>query len=419
MSGVLCWLRRRFGAVAVALSSFALGGCFFYDSSWGQAKASQKRVAAARMPATLGTDNTGTRLVRAPGDNASVTRLKLRAYATPHYAAALVDGEAQFAQALSDANPELARGLSLHIDLVDYRVWTSGEADDDLSALLSTLEKEDAATDVDWVVVLASPRNMVASGPDQLGVGQLLGRHIAIRAMSDAAEFDAIEQGYTELSEDEKHKLYAAGKRHKAATVLLHEIGHTLGMPHELAQHSLMSPRYDPQSAMFSAPAARIGQHALELRATSAGTELHRQSAQAALNVLSNAPAHTFEEKTAAEVRQLLEFHARAPLTAAPSTAGALAQPSRVDLKPAAPAAPGMLSQLTTPDRALFARARQEQTAGHFAEARSLAKPLFETYPDSYAVQELRCQLAMKAHLPIAEEQSECAPLMRLSGSPL
>jgi hypothetical protein len=43
--------------------------------------------------------------------------------------------------------------------------------------------------------------------------------------------------------------------------------------------------------------------------------------------------------------------------------------------------------------------------------------PLFETYPKVYAVQELRCQLAMKAGLSMDEERAERAPLMQLSGA--
>jgi hypothetical protein len=275
----------------------ALSGCY-YDSRWGQAKASQKRVAASRMPSQLPEDPKEAKLQRADEAKTPVSTLRVRAYATPPYAAALVDGEAQFVQALNDANPELSQDLSIRLELAEYRVWTSRTSDDDLSALLKAIEKEDPATDVDWVLVLASPRNMVATGPDELGVGDLLGRHLAIRAMSDAAEYDAIQRSYTELSDDEKHKLYGATKRHKSATVLLHEIGHTLGMPHELDPHSLMSVRYDPQSKAYSPFAARIGRSALELRASTLGTELHRHSAQAALNALHAAPEHTWEART-------------------------------------------------------------------------------------------------------------------------
>jgi hypothetical protein len=396
--------------------SCALSGCFlFYDSRWGQAKASQKRVAAHAMPAQLRVDPQAAALARAGEPTRPVERLRLRAYATPGYAAALVDGEAQLTQTVRDANPELAQDLSFRLELVDYRVWPAAVSDDDLSALLKAIAKEDSAADVDWVLVLASPRHMVAVEPDQLGVGQLIGKYLAIRAMSDAEEFDVIERGFDELSEDEKAKLYAARKRHKAATVFLHEIGHTLGMPHELDQQSLMSPRYNPQSTAFSPTAARLGRRVLELRSATPGTALERQGAQAALNVLRSAPAHTWEAGTAAEVEKLLEFRlARAPVSVSPPRAALSAEPPR------SPPRFGVTpNALTAADRALFERARAAEAAGNVADARTIAAPLFEAYPNLLAVQELRCQLAMKAQLTIEGEQAECRPLMRLSGSAL
>jgi hypothetical protein len=377
------------------------------------------------MPSQLRTESQPAKLRRTDDALTRVSSLRVRAYATPHYAAALVDGEAQLVRSLSDANPELVQDLAFRLELADYRVWTSGTSDDDLSALLKAIEVEDPATDVDWVLVLASPRHMVALGPDELGVGQLLGRHLAIRAMSDAAEYDAIQRSFTELSDDEKHKLYDATKRHKSATVLLHEIGHTLGMPHELEQHALMNPRYDRQSSAFSQYAARVGRYALELRASALGTALHQQSARAALNALQAAPEHTWEPSTAAEVEKLFAYHLQARPRPASGSASAGSLPPRLNLAPTmptpttpqAPAAPAT-GALAPADRAVFDQARAEQAAGHIAEARELGRALFERYPRHYAVQELRCQLAMKAQLPIAEEQAECAPLMRLSGSP-
>jgi hypothetical protein len=415
-------LLRRWAALSLAI---ALSGCF-YDSRWGQATASQKRVAASLMPSQLRTDPHEAKLRRGDEAMTPVSTLRVRAYATPHYASALVDGEAQLLETLQNANPELAQDLSIRLELADYRVWASGTSDDDLSALLTSVAQEDPATDVDWVLVLASPRNMVALGPDELGVGSVLGRYLAIRAMSDAAEYDSIQRSFTKLSDDEKHKLYDATKRHKSATVLLHEIGHTLGMPHELDPHSLMSPRYDSQSSTYSTYAARIGRRALELRASTPGTVLHQQSAQAALNALHAAPEHTFEPKTAAEVERLFDWHLKArPARTAVNGAPPGNVPPNLNLAPApappsgagAPAA--ATGSLAGGDRALFDQARQAQAAGHVAEARAIAQPLFERYASSYAVQELRCQLAMQAQLAMSEEQAECQPLMRLSGSGL
>ncbi len=392
-------------------AAFLCSGCFlFYDSRWGQEQESQKRVAAKRMPNQLRSEAE----VTVPGEptRTPATRLKIRAYATPHYEGALVDGKAQFEQAISDANPTFAHDLSLRLELTGYRVWSNAMADDDLAQLIEQIRKEDAASDVDWVVVLASPRQMVATSADQLGVGLMLGRHLAIRAMSDAAEFDWIEKRFTELSEDEKRRLYAARKRHKAAAVLLHEIGHTLGMPHELDSRSMMSATYNTDANAFGAHAARLGQRALELRATSPGTELSRRAAQAALNVLSSAPAHTWEASSAREVEGLLQQYLKAGQTAAVGKR----RTEKPAVTPRAASAAGQ--HLPEVDRALLSRARDADAAGDVAQARSIAAPLFQSYPDDFAVQELRCQLAMKAGLPMDVERAECEPLVRLSRLP-
>lgn len=384
----------------------SLGGCFFfYDSTWGQAKASQKRVAAQRMPSELRTEHD----VR-PAATAPVERFKIRAYATPRYAAALVNGKEQFEQALADANPTLVADLSFRLELESYRPLPDAAHEEDLSALLEALRAADPGEDVDWVLVLAGPLRMVALSPDQLGMGQILGRHIAVRAMSDPDELEAIDRSFDELSEAERAKLYAARKRHKAATVLLHELGHTLGMPHELDHTSMMSARYDEKASAFSAHGARLGRRALELRATELGTELHRNAARAALNVLGAAPEHTWEATSAASVEKLLRYHAdtQAHTTTKRPVASAALAPA---LAPA---------QLSAEDAQLFARARAEQDVSRFREARSLAAPLFERYPNVLQVQELRCQLAMKVGLSMSDEHDECAPLMQLSGgSPL
>jgi len=427
LRGTLGAQARWLGACGAVLGAcVCLNGCFlFYDSRWGQAKASQKRVAAHWMPSQLRTGPEAGTPTDPEASPKSVEHLRIRAYATPHYAAALVDGKAQFEQTVVDINPTLAHDLGFRLELSDYQVWSNNAPDDDLSLLLAAIAKDDPAEDVDWVVILASPLHVVALSPDQLGVGRLLGRHLAIRAMSDVDEFDVIEKGFTELSEQEKANLYAARKRHKTAAVLLHELGHTLGMPHELAQHSMMHPSYSSEANAFSGYAARLGQRVLSLRAMERGTELYRNGARAALNVLHSAPQHTWEAHTEHDVEELLRFEAAQPIVRA-ATASPAARSNVKLFPPSAPATTGGAAAAAPPvknlsgaDRALFEKARDAQARGRFAEARSIAASLFQAYPELYAVQELRCQLAMKAGLPMADETAECQPLMRLSGSAL
>jgi len=76
------------------------------------------------------------------------------------------------------------------------------------------------------------------------------------------------DSAFRDLSADDREYLYALRRRHKETAVLLHELGHTLGVPHEAEADTLMYPTYSDQSASFTthardlmlaAVAARLG----------------------------------------------------------------------------------------------------------------------------------------------------------------
>ena len=68
-------------------------------------------------------------------------------------------------------------------------------------------------------------------------------------------------------------------------------------------------------------------------------------------------------------------------------------------------------------DGAVFVRAVNEMSVGAAKQAWDTAKPLFDKYPDVYAVQDLRCQLAILKRLDANEQAVHCAALKRLSPS--
>jgi hypothetical protein len=82
-----------------------------------------------------------------------------------------------------------------------------------------------------------------------------------------------------------------------------------------------------------------------------------------------------------------------------------------------APARPEVPSELAPHDADRFVQARQALQAGSSRVAYELGKPLFGTYPDVYAVQDLRCQLAAIRWLPREELLAECAPFKKLSAA--
>ncbi len=87
-----------------------------------------------------------------------------------------------------------------------------------------------------------------------------------------------------------------------------------------------------------------------------------------------------------------------------PEAASAQAEPS-----------PAAASGLPAEDRKRVALAKGQLSSGDASAAWKSAEPLFERYPDSYEIQELRCNIAMRRSLPYAKVRAECKRLMALS----
>ncbi len=97
------------------------------------------------------------------------------------------------------------------------------------------------------------------------------------------------------------------------------------------------------------------------------------------------------------------------PGPAAPATPASIAVP-------AASSAPDAPPELPPGGRDRFLRAQELFRAGAVAPAYETAKPLFTRYPNVFAVQDLRCQLATVRWLPHEQMLAECAPVGHLSG---
>ncbi len=381
-------------AFAAALS---LPACFF-DSRWGESKRAQEAAAHRATPGAL--HATPPSQEAAP---ASVRVLKVRAYATPRHAAEVLDWPHRVSEAVDDANRILGPTLALRLELVGTEPWTPQGGDDDLGALLDELAAREVAPGTDRVVGLAGSVPRYELSFHQLGLANMRGKHLVVRAMNDAREYEVIQRLLSELDEQERLKLYRARRRHKTAAVLLHEIGHTLGAPHELDARTLMHASYDSKCEGYSPPAAQLMRIALAHEIDPKAEE-GPAFAEALLAELERDAAVWVPAEREALI---------AKLEAAPAT--------RQTKKPAAatePAPPSAgaaeLAPLRADDRTTFAQAVEHQQSGRTREAWDTAKPLFAAYPRVYAVQDLRCQLAMKLGGAWQAIQAECEPLMKL-----
>jgi hypothetical protein len=257
-------------------------------------------------------------------------------------------------------------------------------------------------------------------------MGRVLGKHLVLRAMNDAREYEAIQRAFDELDEAARVKLYRARRRHKIASVLLHEIGHTFGVPHETERTSVMHRSYDAKASGFG-PAAvgamRMGL-AREVDPASSPNAAFAEAFIAHLTRTSSAWVPADRDEMIARLEKLrvagAVASASASAAAAPpgpaASAAAVSGSQRFGASESEPVAPAGRAAAVAPEhRAPFERAQQLLRDGQVDEAWSTAKPLFDAYPQDYAVQDLRCQIAMKRSSAWAQTQRECEPLLRLA----
>jgi hypothetical protein len=184
-------------------------------------------------------------------------------------------------------------------------------------------------------------------------------------------------------------------RQHRATAILLHELGHVLGALHETARDSLMHPTYDLKMDHYGAYSLALMRLALDAkdRASLAKSQLELLSA-------TKEDPWIPGERDAAMAR----------------LAAVVAPPQQKPPSPAPPPAePAIPPELQGDDREQYSRALDAFRAGSVAPAYALARPLFDRYPSSRAVQDFRCQLATVRWLAKGALVAECAGVIPLS----
>lgn len=383
-----CW------RLCTPILMLGLSGCF-YDSRWGQEKTIQKHEAARQAPQKLAAQSHGHDVRLAE------RTLRLRVYATPGYSATVVNWQKQFGDLLECANSVFIPEFGAKFEVVEFLPFRPEANEEKLDGVLTELTAHDRAADVDWVVGLATAVPRFAASADDLGLAPLLGNHLAMRAMSDAQEYEAIQAAFSELSENERLKLYQARKRHKLCSVFLHEIAHTLGVPHELPERSLMNAHYHVKEQGFSDEAARVVRASLRVRANQPTVFLDSAFTQT-LNSSLSAANTDWEPTTRDEVlERLASFKGGRTPAQGTATRAALPPPTT------APRTAG----LNADEQRSYDRARAELSAGHAQAARQIAEDLLTKRAELPAVQSLRCEIAMAIGGAWETISRECAGL--------
>lgn len=388
-----------------------------YDSQWGQQKAAQQRNAALTAPAALRT-RTGEDAEREgePAQPASrnasarAQTLRVRALVTRSFTAQVVDAPRHLRELFEDANRITERDLGVHLELVETRAWAFAN-EEDMEKAFEVLRAADPGDGVDWVAGFVGALPRATRSFHDAGKGTLVGKHVVVRAPSSAERHDNIEKSFDELPEEQRRDLEKRLRRHRAAAVFLHELGHTLGAVHETSQQSIMFPQYNAKMSAFGPSAndvmrAAIGKHG-------ASDDVVAKEVVAALE---RAPAGAFVEAERASLVKHLES-VIAAANAAKGRAAAATSPNVGAPVAAGEAAVPETPELTGADRERFAEAYRAAARGDVVAGWNALKPLFDTQSKSMSVQDLRCQIASRS-MRFEIARRECEPLMKLSTAP-
>lgn len=362
--------------------------------------------APARVAAPLAPVDSSASVARDPPERASRV-LRVRAYASPSYAAQTPNWPAHLRSLFDDADPILEGAAGARLTLEAAAAW-EGEPVGDLTQHIKALKERDRGDGADLVIGLVGGLPMLDATFEKAGMSETPGRYLVLRAPNVAAEMDQVDRELRKASAEERSATSKRRIRHRELAVLLHEVGHALGALHESTEGSLMRPAYDRKMTRFGPGAkglmqATIAHEAPDASDAKVAAAARRAAAGDRLAVLRGGDAAWSPEDRAAAIA-----HDEA-IVAPPAERSAAPRPSAEIPLPAG---------VREADREAWTRALALERTGDANGAFDAGKALFPAYPDVYEVQDLRCRLAMARLGTYEAARPECEPMMKLATKP-
>ena len=369
-------------AALLGVIAAASVGC--YTNAFSNAakdKALQRRNLAKAIPARL---EVATPM---PGQPRTA---HVRVWADADFRSQTVRWRQQIEEQLDEANQFLVPALGVRLEASAIQAWDVRSSDKPLGDVLTALEAHDPGDGADWVIGYASALTLVEGTFEQLGVARPLGRHLVVRGYADGAERAAFATLFPDTSDDERDRVHQARRRHKQTVVLLHELGHTLGAPHETDPTWLESAMYSPQMATLSDQSRAIMQLSLE-------TWL--------------APAAAFDERALAS--RLIGYFEANPW-------GGWDDESKrtlvADLRALVDAPGGAPAGLTGTAAEQFVAAQRLAQAGKLDDALAELDALIAAYPAAVELRQAVCEVRLAKDGPTdAEATRACARVSELA----
>jgi len=210
------------------------------------------------------------RLVTGEKWSGDVETRKIRVWADEQYRAQNRQWQRTFEQPLELTNLVITPLFGLRLT-AEYVVWDRHVPDATLADALAALQERDPGVDVFVVIGLTSSLPLVSATFDQLGYATIGGRHLVMRGYADLEERKAYADAFPDLRPEERELALEHLRHHKTAVVLLHELGHILGMDHETESSTIMN-------AMYSNHATSFSSHARKVMLATVDQRLHRKS---------------------------------------------------------------------------------------------------------------------------------------------
>ena len=296
------------------------------------------------------------------------------------------------------ANAVTVATAGIRLELVETLPWSRAGSGAQLATVLSGLEDLDPGQDVHFVFGFVDALPDVSSTFHQIGLAHGLGKHAVIRGLNDVKEKAVLEEVLDDHDEQVRERLYRERAAHKMTALLLHELGHLLGVPHTAGDEFIMSSAYEWTIRTFAESSAKLMRAISKHRSADPTLRNRNAELQAYLTAFKTYETEDEWEETA---RNSMREHAEKWLSGlGGGTEAAEAKPEEV-----------LSSEVRADHQVAYRDAMRLAGANQVLEAWEKAEPLFDFYPDEPAVRVLRCRLAT------ARKLAEAGALCKLAAN--
>ena len=167
---------------------------------------------------------------------------------------------------LEAASAELSGTFRIRLDVARIDEWEHDSAANDLEENLRALASDPVPEGIDRVIGFTSSLPSYTSDQHALGMAHVLGQHLIMRGMNSHIEYDRLDEVLSAATPKEREELYKQRVLHKETTVLLHELGHTLGALHLRVDGYIMSKHYSHKVNSFAPANVELMKLAAALR---------------------------------------------------------------------------------------------------------------------------------------------------------